>query len=216
MTARLTSIVAVDQNGAIGCRNSLPWKLQSDMAFFRATTTGHTVIMGRKTFDSIGQPLSKRKNVVLSHNSTLFPSTPDCQLALSIGECLARAHQNRSREIFIIGGAQTYLEFAHLVDRYLVTVVDHEAEDADAFLADDIRQEIGGWETEKLASFPATAGKDQFGFKIFEVEAPDVDDRIDTRQRLAAKYLIKKQKSIGARLGSGASDFTASQDAFAF
>src|SRR5436309_740216 len=117
----LTSIVAIDKNGAIGCRNTLPWRLKSDLAFFRQTTNGNAVIMGRKTYDSIGCCLPNRKNIVLSHSYDLFHSTPDCQLAHSIEEALARAGNSPSREAFVIGGAATYAQFANLIDRYLVT-----------------------------------------------------------------------------------------------
>jgi dihydrofolate reductase len=164
---RLTSIVAIDRNGAIGCRNALPWKLKTDMAFFKSTTMNHSVLMGRKTFDSIGKkPLPNRKNIVLSHNGLLFDSTVDCCLALSVPESLAIATQSRSREIYVIGGAATYSEFAPLVDRYLVTVVDHIAEDADSFLAEEIRREFEGWDSVEIASYAPTPGQDQYGFNI--------------------------------------------------
>lgn len=215
--ARLTSIVAIDKNGAIGCRNELPWKLKTDMAFFKSTTMNHSILMGRKTFDSIGgRPLPNRKNIVLSHNGLLFDSTPDCRLALSVEESLAVAAQNRSKEVFVIGGAATYREFAGLVDRYLVTIVDHIAEDADAFLADEIRQEFDGWGAVELASHEPSPGQDQFGFKIYEFEAPDAEERSDARQRMIASQLIKYQKSLAARSRSqNGSNFTL-QQAFSF
>lgn len=215
--ARLTSIVAIDKNGAIGCRNELPWKLKTDMAFFKSTTMNHSILMGRKTFDSIGgKPLPNRKNIVLSHNGLLFSSTPDCRLALSVEESLAIAAQNRSREVFVIGGAATYREFAHLVDRYLVTVVDHVAEDADAFLADAIRQEFGEWEAVELASHQPVPGQDQYGFKIYEFEAPDAEERADTRQRMIASQLIKKQKGSANRNRSLSGGSWTLQQAFSF
>jgi dihydrofolate reductase len=195
---RLTSIVAVDQTGAIGCRNTLPWKLPTDMAFFRSTTLNHSVIMGRKTFDSIGSPLAGRKNIVLSHNWQLFNSTPDCNLALSVPESVAQAHLNRSREAYVIGGAATYLEFAQIVDRYLVTIVDHETPDADAFLDASILAEMNGWERRELTNVVYTKGKDQFGFKVFEFEAPDADERATMRQEMAAKVMIRKHKAAAS------------------
>lgn len=216
MAVRLTSIVAIDHNGAIGCRNELPWKLKSDMAFFRSTTLNHTVIMGRKTFDSIGAPLAKRKNIVLSHNSLLFPSTPDLQLALSVEEALSRASVIRSREVFVVGGAATYQEFAHLVDRYLVTVVDHTAEGADAFLSQQIRDELEAWEIKTISTHRASPDVDQYGFTVFEVAAPDADERADIRQRMIASHMIKKHKSGAAYQRSAPSDFTSFQEAFAF
>lgn len=213
---RLTSIVAVDRNGAIGCRNSLPWKLKTDMSFFRQATTGQSVIMGRKTYDSIGCPLKGRKNIVLSHNWQLFDSTPDCKLAHSIPESLAQAYQNRSREVFIIGGAATYLEFAPLVDRYLITVVDCEVPDADAFLATEIRDELSGWGSVLISSVAASPDADEHSFKIYEIETPDSDERADVRQHLISSFLIKKQKAPTSRVRGQSANTGPPQIAFAF
>ena len=213
---RLTSIVAIDQDGAIGCRNSLPWRLKSDMAFFRETTSGNTVIMGRKTYDSIGGCLPNRKNIVLSHNGVLFPSTPNCQLALSLGEALARAGQSRNREVFVIGGAVTYAQFTNFVDRYLVTIVDHKAPDADAFLSPEILDQLEGWSSTELASHPASLGRDQFGFKVFELQAPNVAERQEIRASIVDKYLDKNKKSQNPRPKAPRESNNFSQDTFAF
>lgn len=185
------------------------------MAFFRASTMNHTVIMGRKTYDSIGGALKGRKNIVLSHNSLLFPSTADCQLALSLPEALARANLSRSRENFVVGGAATYAEFAHLVDRYLVTVVEHETVGADAFLSRDILEEIKNWETKEIASFPAST-EDDFSFKVFEIEAPDAEDREDLRQRMVARHMIKTHKTAASKSRTGSCSPSSIQEAFAF
>jgi dihydrofolate reductase len=216
MTARLTSIVAIDRNGAIGCRNALPWNLKSDMAFFRTSTMGHSVIMGRKTYESIGKPLPGRKNIVLSHNGLLFDSTPNCQLGLSVSECLARAQLNRSREIFVIGGAATYTEFAPLVDRYLVTMVDHIVPDADAFLSSEILGEIGSWAAEEVDRVEASQGVDDFGFEIKELVAPDAEERSAIRRKLAVSCLIKNQKAAVTRSRLGGISQFSLQEAFAF
>ena len=216
MTARLTSIVAIDRHGAIGCRNALPWNLKSDMAFFRATTMNHSVIMGRKTYDSIGKPLAGRKNIVLSHNGLLFDSTPECHLALSVAEGLARAQQNRSREVFVIGGAATYSEFAPLVDRYLVTVVDHVVPEADAFLSADILSEINDWASEQIHTAEARPGFDDFGFKILELFAPDAEERSARRRQLAVSCLIKSHKASSTRSKLGELGQFPLQEAFAF
>jgi dihydrofolate reductase len=216
MTARLTSIVAIDRNGAIGCRNALPWKLKSDMAFFRSTTVGQTVVMGRKTYDSIGCALVHRRNVVLSHNATLFPSTPECQLVGSVDEALVRADKNRSREVLVIGGAATYSEFAPLVDRYLVTFVDHVADDADAFIAPDILDEIRGWDSREIATHSASPGRDDYGFKILEFEAPDADERAKHRQRIVAAYVMKSHKAAATHSRPQTGSASTMQEAFAF
>lgn len=212
----MTSIVAIDRNGAIGCRNELPWKLKSDMAFFRATTMNHTVIMGRKTYDSIGGPLKGRKNVILSHNSLLFPSTPECKLALSLDEALALADQNRSREVFVVGGAATYEQLSHLVDRYLVTVVDHVTPDADAFMSQQILDDLSRWDQTEINSVPATPDRDEFAFKIFEADAPDADERAEIRQSMVAKHMMKFHKAGISKARASSAGSLIPQETFAF
>jgi dihydrofolate reductase len=200
---RLTSIVAIDVKGAIGCRNALPWSLKSDMAFFRRQTTGNAVIMGRKTYESIGGPLPKRQNIVLSHNNVLFNDTPECKLALSVNEALFQATECKVNEVFVIGGAQTYAQFSELVERYLVTVVRHEAHDADAFLNTTILTNFADWGGQLLESFPSSDGRDQYAFDIFEMTPPNVEERRDMqasaieryRSQLSRKVVLRKHKA---------------------
>lgn len=192
MQKHLTSIVAIDQRGAIGCKNRLPWSIKSDMAFFRKTTTGSAVIMGRKTYDSIGGYLKGRHNLVLSHSYNLFPSTDTCKLVNSVGEALAAAETVDSEEIFVIGGAATYLEFSPFVDRYLLTIVDHTAAHADAFLAQSILGDLDGWQNEELGSYPALMGKDDFAFRIVAFSAPDAPARLELRSAMVQDHLKKR------------------------
>lgn len=186
------------------------------MAFFREKTSGNTVIMGRKTYDSIGNPLPNRKNIVLSHNAVLFDSTSECQLATSIDEALVRATQNRSREIFVIGGAETYNQFSGLVDRYLLTIVDHEARDADAFLPSGILNALKAWDSVELASYLPHPGKDQFGFKVFEISAPDAQQRSARREAMVADYHAHQRKLNAARPRSNLHRNNGTQVAFSF
>lgn len=216
MAIRLTSIVAIDRNGAIGCRNALPWRLKSDLAFFRSSTVEQTVIMGRKTYESIGGALPKRKNIVLSHNAVLHNSTDDCWWARSVDEALDRAERNRSHEVFVVGGAATYLEFANLVDRYLVTFVDFVAPDADAYLDKAIMADLNGWESREIATYPILEGRDDHQFRIVELAAPNAEERSATRSRMIVElrehaYRAKPQKSQTLRARQ-----TAIQPRFAF
>src|SRR5436190_24023626 len=96
----LYHVVAVSKNGVIGKDNKLPWHFSADLKFFKNLTTGHTVIMGRKTFESIGKPLPNRENIVISR----LPQAdkPGVEFASAIEEAIARA---QSEKIFIIGGA---------------------------------------------------------------------------------------------------------------
>lgn len=99
-------IAAVAENRVIGRDGGLPWHIPADLKHFKALTTGHTVIMGRRTYESIGKPLPNRRNIVVSRTMTQ-PPTEGVELAASLEEALARASQE---ECFIIGGAQLYAE----------------------------------------------------------------------------------------------------------
>jgi len=211
----LTSIVAIDLRGAIGCDNTLPWRLKSDMAFFRQNTIGNTVIMGRKTYNSLGsKPLPRRNNIVLSHNNVLFENAPACQLALSVEEALFLAERNADDEIFVIGGAQTYEQFDCVVDRYLVTIVDHEVPNADAHLSETVLSSFRDWNRVELAKYVAD-DEDEFAFAIYELTAPDC-----AKRREARKHMIEghSQKIAPKRVRSGATrtKLAATQDAFVF
>ncbi|MCK9540925.1 MAG: dihydrofolate reductase [Novosphingobium sp.] len=216
MHQNLTSIVAIDRHGAIGCQNRLPWSIKSDMAFFRRTTMGHTVIMGRKTHDSIGGCLKGRTNLVLSHNAVLFPSTEACRLVNSVAETLAVADAVNCTETFVIGGAATYAEFAPFVDRYLVTMVSHDAPDADAFLSQQIRAEYSQWTASQIAEFPAKPGQDEFAFRIMSFVAPDADERREMRKAIANQFLAKRPNQANKTPKRRGSFDTSSQIAFSF
>ena len=126
--SKLTIIVAIDAQNGIGIRNTLPWRLPEDLAFFKRTTSGHPIIMGRKTFDSIGRPLPNRRNIVITRN-------PDWQHAgVETAPTIAAAIQLCSgTAAFIIGGAQIFAETLHQADRLIVTEIAHTF-DCDTFL----------------------------------------------------------------------------------
>lgn len=184
----LTSIVAVNQQGAIGCRNELPWRLRTDMQFFRKQTIDNVVIMGRKTYESVNGCLPHRTNIVLSHNAVLFPSTENCSVSCSIEECLVSASKHPKKQIFVMGGASTYAQFAPLVDRYLITVVDKAVADADAFLSEEIFGDIDGWTKTTIAEHAATDGTDEAPFKIFEWKAKDAEERANLRAQIISDF----------------------------
>lgn len=126
---RLTLIAARARNGAIGHQNQLPWHLPEDLRHFRATTTGHTVLMGRKTWESINRVLPGRQMVVISRQSPALPH--GVEAATSLQEAIER-HADEA-ELFVIGGAQIYAEAWPLADRIILTEIDLSPE-ADAFL----------------------------------------------------------------------------------
>ena len=132
---KVSLIVAVAENGVIGKDNDLIWHLPKDMRFFKETTLGHHVIMGRKNFESIPhkyRPLTERNNIVITRQSGY--KAKGCIIVNSVVEALDIAKENRDKEPFIIGGGQIYklaLE-ANLVDKIYLTKINHTF-DGDTF-----------------------------------------------------------------------------------
>jgi dihydrofolate reductase len=118
-----TIIVAADLNNAIGKNNSLPWKLKSDLDFFKSITIGSTVIMGRKTFDSLaGKPLNGRLNIVISRQENY--TATGATVVHSLQEAIEVAQQNDYKEVFVIGGGEIYKEGLQIADKIYLTRVD--------------------------------------------------------------------------------------------
>lgn len=114
----LTIIVAIAENGVIGDRNALLWHISEDLKHFKALTTGHPVVMGRKTYESIGRPLPNRTNVVITHQQQPIPG---CTVVHGLEEALALFAADE--EVFVIGGAQIYAQALPLADRLCLTRV---------------------------------------------------------------------------------------------
>ena len=119
---KISIIVAADENNGIGANNQLLWHLPADLKFFKETTTGHTIIMGRKTFDSIGKPLPKRRSLVISRDKDL--KIDGAETFTAIADALAVC--NTENEVFIIGGAEIYNLALSFSDRIYLTKVHHE------------------------------------------------------------------------------------------
>lgn len=117
---RVTLIVARAANGVIGHHNTLPWHLPEDLRHFKATTLGHVLIMGRRTFDSIGRPLPGRRTIVLTRDQAWHH--PGCERAASLDEAIALA--GAVTELFIAGGGDVYRQALSYADRAIVTEVD--------------------------------------------------------------------------------------------
>ena len=117
----VSAIVAVAQNGVIGAEGQIPWYLPADLAWFKKTTLGHHIIMGRNSFHSIGRPLPKRTNIVVTRDP--FFSAEGVVVAHSIEEALGVAFDNGETEAFIIGGGQIYRESIDLWDKLYLTEV---------------------------------------------------------------------------------------------
>lgn len=130
----LSIIVAVAENGVIGRNNELIWHISEDLKYFKRITSGHAVIMGRKTFESIGKPLPNRTNIVISRNTELKPE--GITVVSSLNEAVALL--NPAEENFIIGGGSIYREAIGLADKLYLTKVHHSYEGDTHF------PEIGG------------------------------------------------------------------------
>lgn len=117
----LNLIWAMDRNGLIGKDNKMPWHLPAEFAYFRKVTTGHPIVMGRRTFESIGKPLPGRTNVIVTRNPDYAPK--DCLVMHSTEQVL---EQFGGQPIFIIGGGQIYRAFLPYAEKLFVTVIDHE------------------------------------------------------------------------------------------
>lgn len=125
---RLSLIAAMARNRVIGLHNRLPWRLPADMKRFRELTTGHTIVMGRKTFDSLARPLPNRTNIVVTRDRAFRPD--GATVAHSVEDAIARA--GADREIFVIGGEQIYRQTLPVADRLYLTLVDSDF-DGDAW-----------------------------------------------------------------------------------
>ena len=125
-------IAAVDKNWAIGCKNKLLVSIPADMKFFRETTTGKVVVMGRKTLESFpnGMPLKKRTNIVLTHDKTY--KVPDAILVHSMEELHEELKKYPSEDIYVIGGETIYKQLLDECDVAHITQIDYEFE-ADAY-----------------------------------------------------------------------------------
>lgn len=153
----ITIIVATDQNNGIGASNQLMWHLPADLKFFKQTTTGHAIIMGRKTFDSIGKPLPNRQSLVISKQQNLV--IEGAQVFNAVADALTACEGQK--EIFIIGGAEIYklaLPFANKI--YLTKV--NGVFNADVFFPNILATE---WKESEHTFYPKDE-KNAFDFTL--------------------------------------------------
>jgi len=129
----ISIIVAMAQNRTIGINNTLPWRCPEDLKHFKALTMGHHMIMGRKTFDSIGKALPGRTTVVVTRNREL--KIDGCVIAHSLGEAIAACAGDE--EVFVVGGAELYAQALPLTDTLYITEIQQEVEGDARFLEFD-------------------------------------------------------------------------------
>lgn len=142
----VSAIVAIAENNAIGKNNQLLWHMPNDLKHFKDVTSGRTIIMGRKTFDSVGKPLPKRRNIVVTRQDITIPG---CEVVKSVEDGLALC--NGEDEVFIGGGAEIYRLAMPLTDRIYLTIIHHTFE-ADTFFPELDEKE---WNEVKREDFGA-------------------------------------------------------------
>jgi len=125
--SKLSLIVAMARNRTIGLNNTLPWRCPEDLKHFKTLTMGHHMIMGRKTFDSIGKPLPGRTTVVVTRNTNL--AIAGCSIAYSLEDAISLCAGDN--EVFIVGGAELYRQAMPLVDTLYITEIQRDV-DGDA------------------------------------------------------------------------------------
>lgn len=129
----IIGIAAVDRQGAIGKGGKLPWHYSADMKFFRETTTGHAVVMGRKTWLTLGKPLKNRLNIVLSRDPSIV-EPQESLIVLSDVDSVLSLNESLTTDLFVIGGGQIYEAFMPRIERWIITEVPLVVKGADAFM----------------------------------------------------------------------------------
>ena len=153
---RIALIAAVSTNGVIGVDNALPWRIPEDLQYFKRLTLGKKIVMGRKTFESIGSPLPGRKNIVITRNKTWSCNSRDVDVLHTIEEALQHAVnlslRDGNQEVMVIGGEQIYRESINSANRLYLTRVCAEVEGDATFptLNNDEWQEVERQEREAI------------------------------------------------------------------
>jgi dihydrofolate reductase len=163
----LSLIIAVAKNNVIGKYNTLIWRLSEDLKNFKRLTSGHSIIMGRKTYDSIGRPLPNRHNIIVTRNKRL--KIEGCHVVYSLERAFELAGElEGSDEIFVIGGANIYEQAWSEVDKVYLTKVDAEPE-GDAFF--DLAH-FDKWEVLETTPYKKD-DKNEFDFEILTLAKPE-------------------------------------------
>ena len=167
---KLSAIVATDRLGTIGKDGDIPWYLPADLQYFKRVTLGHPVIMGRKTFRSIGRPLPKRTNIVLTRDP--FFTATGTVVVHSLREAVGHPAVTEADEAFIVGGGDIYAASMPLVSTIYRTIVDMEVKDGDAFFP-ELDPEL--WQ-EVWSEAHRPGGKNEIAYRFSRLER-----KIDTK-----------------------------------
>jgi dihydrofolate reductase len=162
---KMSLIVAVSRNGVIGLNNQLPWRLPDDLQYFKSVTMGKPLVMGRKTYDSIGRPLPGRTNIVITRDASW--SAPGVNVATTLDEALLLARKacldSGVDEVMVIGGEQIYRMTITVADRLYVTEVDAEIA-GDAFFPTIDPQQ---WQRNRV-ELPEVTGSYSYQFVVLD------------------------------------------------
>lgn len=155
----ISMIVARSRNHVIGRDNQMPWKISADLQFFKKVTMGHPVIMGRKTWESIGRPLPGRRNIVVSRNTDL--TLTGAEVVNSLDAALATL--NEFPRVFVIGGEQLFTQAFPKADRLFITEIDLDVDGGDTFFTVPHPEQ---WQ--EVERTPASEGDIHFSFITLE------------------------------------------------
>ncbi|HQR84765.1 MAG TPA: dihydrofolate reductase [Polynucleobacter sp.] len=155
----ISMIVARSRNHVIGRDNQMPWKISADLQFFKKVTMGHPVIMGRKTWESIGRPLPGRRNIVVSRNADLTLTGAEAVNSLDA----ALAILNEFPRVFVIGGEQLFTQAFPKADRLFITEIDIDVDGGDTFFTVPHPEQ---WQ--EVERTPASEGDIHFSFITLE------------------------------------------------
>lgn len=159
----LSLIVACGRKGEIGKKNGLLWHIPEDLKNFKKLTLGKTIVMGRKTYDSIGRPLPGRETIVLTRGEEF--NVPGVARAKSLDEAIALAKKNNSEECVICGGGQIYEQALPLVQKIYLSRIDEEDVEADTFFPILNPQD---WEVKEENVYPAIMNAPAWSFTVLE------------------------------------------------
>ncbi len=194
----ISFVVARSEPGhVIGCENKLPWRLRTDMRNFKAITTNHVVIMGRKTFDSIGRALPNRINIVISRRQ--FTDAPDVHVANGREAALHLADffsiKGQLGDIFVVGGGAVYSEFEELFNKIYLTEVHAKDIEGDAFF--EYNFDRRSWKLMNETKYPASEF-DEYPFTISVFEKKNKKKRF----RPLSKFMKPDEQLNSWRSGS--------------
>lgn len=162
---RISLVVAVSENGVIGIDNKLPWRIPEDLARFKSLTMGHTLLMGRKTFESIGRVLPGRTSIVLTRDRSYEPP-PGVMVAHEVDEALSLAP---GPEVFVVGGAEVYRLLMPFADRIHLTRVHGHYEGDTYFRGFDPEE----WSLSSSDPGGGSAGAPSLSFEVYDREPRD-------------------------------------------